>query len=125
MTLEHWDYFYLTAHTALIAFNLFGWVVPLTRRLNLFALLATGLSWTALGYWYGLGYCPLTDWHWQVLERLGNHNLPRSYITYLAIRMFGIHPNEDWVDVATATAFGAALLCSIVANIMGNRRERA
>ncbi|HPF94086.1 MAG TPA: DUF2784 family protein, partial [Tenuifilaceae bacterium] len=61
------DVFFVAFHTLLIAFNLFGWIWWRTRKANLITLLLTGLSWIGLGLFFGIGYCPLTDWHWQVL----------------------------------------------------------
>ncbi|MCD4791284.1 MAG: DUF2784 domain-containing protein, partial [Bacteroidales bacterium] len=73
------DTFFVVFHTALIIFNLFGWIWKPTRRLNLITLLLTGASWFILGIFYGIGYCPLTDWHWQVLHKLGIYDVPNSY----------------------------------------------
>ena len=47
----------------------------------LFAALASviiGSVLVGLGAVYGWGYCPCTDWHWDVKRRLGETGLPRS-----------------------------------------------
>ena len=62
------DIFFIVFHTSLIFFNLFGWIWKYTRRANLVALLLTGGSWFILGLYYGIGYCPFTEWHWEVLH---------------------------------------------------------
>ena len=120
------DGFFRMFHTALIFFNLFGWIFRRTRLLNLITLMLTAFSWLVLGYWYGFGYCVCTDWHWKVLEARGEHNLPYSYVTYLAQRLLGMHPNPELVDIITGTAFGLAFVCSIVANwkfrVVGSRQ---
>ncbi|MCK5838377.1 MAG: DUF2784 family protein, partial [Bacteroidales bacterium] len=65
------DTFFIIFHTALTLFNLFGWIWQKTRKLNLIILLLTGFSWFGLGIFYGIGYCPLTDWHYRVLRKMG------------------------------------------------------
>lgn len=107
------DWFFLVFHSALIVFNLFGWVWRKTRKAHLITISLTLLSWGFLGIWYGWGYCPLTDWHWEVLRNLGIHDLPNSYISYLLDRVFGWNPPEEWVDIGTLSftllAFGMSI----------------
>ena len=94
------DIFFLVFHSLLILFNLFGWMWKKTRRLNLITLLLTGFSWVGLGLFYGWGYCFLTDWHWQVLKKAGELNLPDSYVQYLLNRILGIEISvtpPDWL----------------------------
>lgn len=110
------DIFFLVFHTFLILFNLFGWIWKKTRRANLFLLVLTGASWAGLGLFYGMGYCPLTDWHFSVLERLGVYNLPNSYIKYLADRITGMSFNPDIVDSLTLYFYLAALVISLIIN---------
>lgn len=111
------DIFFVVFHTILILFNLFGWVWKRTRRANLITLGLTGLSWFALGIFYGIGYCPLTDWHWNVLAKLGKTDLPNSYIAYLLNRSAGISMSEKLVDIFTMLFFIVALLLSVFLNI--------
>lgn len=72
-------------HTGLIAFHLFALLVPRLRVIHFWSLTTTLLSWLGLGLFYGLGYCPLTDWHWQHLIKMGTDpsSLPRSYVTFI------------------------------------------
>ena len=65
-TLVFLDSAFLVVHTALIFFNLFGWTWKKTLRLNLLSIFLTAGSWVAFAPWYGFGYCPCTDWHWQI-----------------------------------------------------------
>jgi hypothetical protein len=105
------DIFFLIFHTSLVIFNLFGWIWRKTRKLNLITLILTGSSWLFLGLAVGtLGYCPLTDWHFRILEKLGKTDLPFSYMKYL-------------VDKLTLGAFTAALLISMILNISDFRRK--
>ncbi|MBI5219369.1 MAG: DUF2784 domain-containing protein [Bacteroidia bacterium] len=111
------DIFFLVFHTLLIFFNLFGWIWKRTRKINLVTLLLTGLSWFALGIFYGIGYCPLTDWHWEVLHKLGRYDLPNSYTKYLADRITGLDFNARLADTMTAALFFVALAASLYVNI--------
>ena len=116
------DYFFIVFHTLLILFNIFGWIWKKTRKLNLVLLLLTGLSWTLLGIFYGFGYCPLTEWHFNVLRKLGETNLPNSYIKYLVDRISGWDISANTVDLATLIVFLAALSISIILNLQKNIR---
>lgn len=111
------DILFLSLHAIIIIFNLFGWMCDRTRRANLFALLLTGLSWTALGLWYGFGYCPLTDWHWQVLHRLGHDDLPHSYVDYLFQRTAGVALGEKPARALTGCCYLLALGASLFVNV--------
>lgn len=111
------DIFFLVFHTSLILFNLFGWIWSRTRRLNLITLGLTGVSWFGLGIWYGWGYCPSTDWHWQVRRRLGETDMPASYISFLVEQFTGWLPPAHIVDAATLIFFLLALVCSIWTNM--------
>lgn len=110
------DYFFFVFHNLLILFNLFGWMVRKWRRWHLACILLTFASWGILGFWYGLGYCPLTDWHWQVLEQRGERGLPSSYISYLLDRTLGITLYPVLVDALTVGAAILALAASAWVN---------
>lgn len=112
------DIFFVIFHTSLILFNLFGWIWQKTRRLNLITLLLTGASWLFLGLIVGTpGYCPFTDWHFNILRNLGKTDLPNSYIKYLADRITGLDFSPSLVDSVTLYAFLAALVISLVMNL--------
>jgi hypothetical protein len=96
--------------------NLFGWIWKRTRRINLACLLLTAASWLLLGIFYGIGYCPLTDWHFMVLGRLGYTDLPTSYISFLVTRLSGLHPDQGLVDAGTAGGLVLALAISVYLN---------
>lgn len=111
------DYFFLVFHTALTLFNVFGWIWNKTRKLNLITLLLTGGSWFILGIFYGMGYCPLTDWHFDILRKLGAENLPASYLKYLLERLSGYAADAGLVNTLTLIFFFAALAISLVLNL--------
>jgi hypothetical protein len=118
------DIFFVVFHTSLIFFNLFGWICKRTRKVNLITLSLTGASWLFLGLLVGtLGYCPLTDWHFNVLEKLGKTDLPYSYTKYLADRLTGLDINASLVDNVTLYSFLAALVISICFNVKDYRNS--
>jgi hypothetical protein len=107
------DIFFILFHTLLIFFNLFGWIWKKTRLANFISLALTGGSWFILGIFYGIGYCPLTEWHWEVLEKLGVRNLPDSYITYLIFRITGYRATPSLVETLTVVLYFLALALSV------------
>ena len=120
------DIFFVIFHTSLVIFNLFGWIWKRTRKLNLITLLLTGGSWLFLGLIVGtLGYCPLTDWHFTILEKLGKTGLPNSYIKYLIDRLTGSDVNAFLVDQVTLWSFVSALFLSILFNLISYFRTRS
>ena len=118
------DIFFLLFHSLLVLFNLFGWIWKKTRKVNLITLLLTGGSWFVLGIFYGLGYCPLTDWHFQILRKLGKYNLPNSYMKYIGDRITGLDFNADLVDTLTLICFLLALGFSIFLNVRDWMRKK-
>lgn len=110
------DYFFVIFHFSLILFNLTGWIWHKTRKLHLFVISTTIFSWVGLGIFYGWGYCPCTDWHWQVKGALGETELPTSYIKYYLDKVSGVSWDPFTVDILTAGLGIAALLISLIVN---------
>lgn len=110
------DVLFTIIHLMLIGFNLLGWLWPRTRKLHLICVGATAFSWLILGWWFGLGYCPITDWQWQIKEKLGEQNLPNSFVKYWADKITGQDIAPSVVDTATAVFFGLAVLLSVYVN---------
>jgi hypothetical protein len=104
------DNFFFLFHTSWITFVLIGWIWRRTRRLHLFIITLTALSWFVLGLFYGFGYCLFTDWHWRVKKALGETNLPNSYVNYYLDRITG----RNWDPYLTGVMvilIGLAVLC--------------
>jgi hypothetical protein len=119
------DILFVVFHTSLTLFNLLGWIWKKTRLANLITLALTGASWLFLGLIVGvLGYCPLTDWHFDILYKLGETDLPISYIKYLIDRLTGLDVNETIVNKATLYFFIIALVISLFLNIKDFRKRR-
>ena len=118
------DIFFVIFHTSLILFNLFGWIWKRTRVANLITLSLTGGSWLILGLIVGMiGYCPLTDWHFNILYKLGKTDLPISYIKYLADRLTGLDFDQTLIDNATLYGFIIALIISLLINARDFRKR--
>ena len=103
-------------HLVLIGFNLLGWIWPKTRKLHFITVLLTAGSWLILGLWYGMGYCLITDWQWEVKEKLGESNLPNSFIKYYADKLSGQNIDAGFIDTATAVTFAVVALLSLFLN---------
>ncbi|MCP5103094.1 MAG: DUF2784 domain-containing protein [bacterium] len=109
------DTFFIGFHSLIIVFNLFGWLWRKTRRANLVLLLLTAFSWFILGIWYGFGFCPCTEWHYQVRVKLGL-SMPSSYIKFLLDSVTGLDFNAQFVDIMTLVFFLSALIASVYTN---------
>lgn len=116
--------FFFVFHTVWTLFNMFGWIWPATRKLNLITQLLTALSWFVLGIWYGWGYCACTDWHWQVRSNLGYHDESNSYIHFLILKLTGINMDPKLVDYVTLIVFMVSFFMSVWLNIRDRRRSK-
>ncbi len=117
------DKFFFVFHSSWIIFLLFGWVWKKTRRANLAVILLTAFSWFVLGIWYGYGYCPSTDWHWQVRTRLGCQDLPNSYTKFLVDSLTGWNIDQGLVDLVTLVLLVSAFGASLLFNLKGGRKK--
>lgn len=110
------DIFFIAFHTLLIVFNITGWIWRKTRVWNLVTLLLTAGSWVFLGIFFGWGYCPLTDWHFAILEKMGESGLPSSYIEYLSERLTGIDIKTSLINSLTLWGLAVSLAVSLILN---------
>ena len=117
------DHFFLIFHTFIILFNLLGYLWVKTRRINLALLSMTAFSWFVLGIWFGIGYCPCTDWHWQIREELG-YRMPNSYIKYLVDNFTGLDINANFIDIMTVSLFASAFTASIFLNLRDRKIKK-
>jgi hypothetical protein len=114
------DFIFLWLHITLIVFNLSGWLWIKTRKIHLFVVIATLFSWIILGFKYGFGYCFLTDWHWDIKYKLGETDLPASFIKYFLDTYTFIDLPARIVDIITVAFFGVAIVLTIYANFIKN-----
>lgn len=113
---EFLNIFFFVFHSSLILFIVLGWVWRKTRRIHLAVVVLTALSWFFLGIWYGFGYCPSTDWHWQVRLRLGYDDMPASYLTFLVRSLTGWNVDKTLVDVFAVVFLFLAIFASVFLN---------
>ncbi len=118
------DYIFLVIHMAIVFLNLLGWIWKPLRKVCLVMQLLTAGSWLGLGMIYGIGFCPITEWHWQVLARLGEYPAETSYFQYLFRRFFDLHLRSALVDAITAISFSIAFLASVYANVRDWRHRK-
>ncbi len=118
------DIFFMGFHTLLIIFNITGWMWRKTRKWNLITLLLTAGSWIILGFFFGWGYCPLTDWHFAVLRKMGQSGLPSSYIEFLVERLTGLNVETALINSLTLWGLVASLAVSGVLNIRDRLRKK-
>lgn len=116
------DYFFTLLHIIIIGFNLLGWIWPATRKLHCIVVGLTLGCWLILGIWYGLGYCPITDWQWQIKEKLGEHNLPNSFIKYYADKISGRDIPSLFIDTMTGVSFALAIIITIYVNFIRRKK---
>jgi hypothetical protein len=111
-------------HTTWIAFNCLGWIWRRTRPWHLATVTVTVASWFGLGIRYGWGYCPCTDWHWQVRERLG-HRDPPSYIQLLIQELSGMDLSPGWANALSLFTLAAVAVLSVSLNFRDRRDTQA
>ena len=113
------DIFFYIFHFILVIFIIFGWIWNKTRKAHLIVVAATVMSWFGLGYFYGWGYCFLTDWHWEIKRKLGQSIQTNSYIHFLIESSTGINLPERLVDQATFIIFLLIVVLVVVLQIKG------
>ena len=118
------DYFLFFLHLLIIGFNLSGWIWKKTTRLHLLSIALVTVSWFGLGVFYGWGYCPLTDWEWQVKNELGETGLPNSFIRYLAEKIFQHSFSPDFISTITGIVFAIVALLSLYRNFWPDKDEK-
>lgn len=107
-----------------MALILFGWIWRKTRVANLIVVLLTAFSWFILGIWYGFGYCPSTDWHWQVRMKLGHYDMPSSYTKFLVDSLTGLDVKATLVDIFAVLFLILALFASVLTNVRDWRAKK-
>lgn len=103
-------------HIGLTLFNLVGWAFKKLRRIHLVTIALTLGSWVILGFFYGFGYCFLTDWHWEIKRQLGVQKLPNSFIKYYLDILFDADISPGVVDAIAVTGLVFALVMTVLKN---------
>ena len=111
-------------HVLLIVACLIGWIFPRTRKAHLILMGVVLGCWFLLGLKYGIGYCPLTDWHWQVKIKLGEESLPNSFIKYVLDHIFPNPTSLRAVDILTFVAFFISLAPALYLHWAGKAEQK-
>lgn len=111
-------------HIVVTLFNITGWMFRKTRRLHLVIIALTFASWFILGFWYGFGYCFLTDWHWDIKRQRGITDLPASFIKFAADKISGRNISPSLVNTVTLAIFIATILLTIYVNFINKPRNK-
>ncbi|HYM94303.1 MAG TPA: DUF2784 domain-containing protein, partial [Chitinophagaceae bacterium] len=69
-------------------------------------------------------YCPFTEWQWNIKEKLGETNLPNSFIKYFADKITGKDFPSQVVDNVTLFLFLAAIVLSIYVNFFRKKEKK-
>jgi len=97
------DVFFTVFHTGLVLFILIGWYFESARKYHQLVLLLTLTAWLIVGLYIGtIGYCPLTDWHWDIKRALGETGMSSSFVGYMLEEYLGIRLAKIWYDIVSA-----------------------
>ena len=118
------DIFFFVFHTAVIFFNMFGWVRRSWRKWHVALVLITAFSWFALGplMGYRVGYCFCTDWHWQVRSSAGLNVAYDSYLQLL-FEGIGLKLTSAQSNILAYGVFGLMVVAVILIDVPSLIRE--
>ena len=123
LTLHILNILFFVFHTALVLFNVFGWMWKRWRPWNLACILATAFSWCVMGIWKGVGYCICTDYHWQVREALG-YRISDNYIQMVIEDVSGATISSEVLNPMIKWTFIGCAALSIGLNLRDVARRR-
>ncbi len=111
----------LTAlHCSIVLFITCGWLKPSWRKGHLIFITFVLFAWLVIGAWIGtIGYCPITDWHWDVKRALGETQLPASFIKYLVDKTLGINSDRFVIDLLTVGGLILGTALSVILLYVG------
>jgi hypothetical protein len=101
-------------HVLLMLFIVSGWLFPRLRLAHFIVIALTGLSWLIFGHGNAYGNCILTEWHWQILAKLGETDLPETYAQYLFERFTGVSVMKGTAMAWTRSAWLLSFILSLV-----------
>jgi hypothetical protein len=126
--LEFADKSFFVLHTALMLFNMFGWIWRRTRLAHLICFGLTSFSWFVIGWFHGnIGFCLCTQWHFEVRQALDYHDTERSYLQLLARHWFGADMSLDTAYWSAAIVYAIVLVGTVTVwtiDLMRRRRLR-
>jgi hypothetical protein len=122
--LNQLDLFFTLFHSAFVIFVLIGWISKTTRKAHALALLLTFTAWMLLGLYKGvIGYCPLTDWHWDVKRALGETGMSSSFIGYMIEHYLDLKFTKIVYNVIAAAGLAFGVVMAILVQIKFKTRK--
>lgn len=116
------DILFTIFHSALVLFMISGWAFEKTRKIHLYVVSITLIAWLVIGFIVGtIGYCPLTDWHWDIKRSLGERDLPSSFIKYMVDKILRIDSEPIIIDAITGVGMLASVILTITFNFRTSR----
>ena len=94
-----------TIHLSLILLLLIGWSIDDTRFQHFLLVWLIFGSWFGLGLVYGFGYCLITDLHWKIKEKLGEHPKSKYYVKYMVDKVTTRDIDEVVVNRVTSYVY--------------------
>ncbi len=119
------DWFLNILHFAIVFMLCFGWLTNITRKFHRLLLCVVTLCWLAIGPLIGksIGYCPVTDWAWQVRTLRGETELEYGYINYLTEKL-GLHMSNSTTDLVVGIIFAGIWIATVILWISEYRRKK-
>ena len=106
------DLLMLGLHLLVILVNVFGWLFSATRKIQFLLIHITAFSWLVLGFFWGWGYCFLTDWHWEIKRARGEPVAFTDFFSYYLNQLGFSISDQNWVPTVVGTIFFLVFLIS-------------
>ena len=97
--------FFHLVHISIIFFFLFGWTSDRTIVAHFILSVLILISWCGLGYFYGFGYCLVTDIQWKIKRRMGDEPYTKYYIKYMVDKVTGQQTSAQIINRITTYSF--------------------
>lgn len=124
MVLAALDWLLTALHVAVIVGFVVLWLPPATVRIHRWLVGLTAFSWLVIGYFFGFGYCFLTDWHWQIKRARGITDLPGSFLKYAGDYATGADLPASTVDTVAASVFVGGCAAALFRYLSGRRKAK-
>lgn len=111
------NFLFHVLHLSIILFVMLGWMVAAFLPFHLALLLATLGSWFVLGHWLGQGYCPISDWHWEIKKNYGPGKPEGTYIHRILQSITGKALDSEKVDHMVVLATLVLTIGSVILNL--------
>ncbi len=96
-------------------------MMPALRGAHLALIGLTFFFWFVIARWIGVGvgYCPITDWHWKIKDAYGAGRPQGTYIHHVLQNITGLTLNSDtvdkWVMIGTLVISILSLIVNLIA----------